>query len=230
MNAKLILACSLLLTATLGCGSDDSSSPAGSSGGAAGAGTGGSGTGGSGTGGSGTGGSGTGGSGTGGSGTGGTAGVGTGGAGGTGPGVPIVTTLSCASLPAALDGGSPTDGQLFIHLLLDLSCKNAQATDPLDFDGASLRFDWYKGATETAQVGVKGVYQTAQNYLAFKSISDASTTPLKDINGKTYGASGLKWGQDYTITLTDYPAGTRTIEVLFQIQPPYLILRSVTEK
>lgn len=145
--------------------------------------------------------------------------------------MPVVESFDCASLPSAVKGGDPESERFFIDLHDDLTCATGSPSATPDYTGAFLMFEYYgvDGAMNGI-VSAKGVYQTTQTFLEFASISAPGVEILTDINGSPYGASGVPWGEDVTLTLTDFPAKARTIEVVFQIAPPYLIIRSVTEK
>jgi hypothetical protein len=68
---------------------------------------------------------------------------------------------------------------------------------------------------------------SVEGRLKYVSVDAPEATEYVETSGNG-NATGLPYDQDITLTLTSYDE-TRTIEIVFQLSPPYFILRSVTE-
>lgn len=153
------------------------------------------------------------------------AGCGGGGDSGGGIDVPVVAMIDCGELPAALEG-APEGTKFFVDLSSDLSCRDGDPEAAPDFNGAELMFEYYIDGDYTN--GQVQVFAAQTPYFSFSSI-DPDVPTIVNAFGGAYGATALPFGEDVTLTLIDGPDETRTIELVFQLDPPYFILRSVTE-
>lgn len=158
-------------------------------------------------------------------------GSGDGGAGGADaastPPAPVVTNLDCAKLPEALEGDDPLATQFYFTLNGDLSCTYP-APGVID-TGILMMLEFYDEPQNNISENNLRFGPMGNNPVQWTVTGCSAGTEVHGQGNALIGYSDLPRGEDVTLTLKDYPDQTRTLELVFQISPPWVALQSLTE-
>jgi len=143
------------------------------------------------------------------------------------PPAPLTTNLSCDSLPAAVEGEDAINVRFYFDFESDLSCTQGEFGPP-PAAGGQLELEYYNDPESDFSNAI-AAWNRPFDGEDLKFVSCSSGEVLENFNGTEYGCSELPVGEDVTMTITDVATETRTIEIVFQIQAPWVAIMSVTE-